>query len=177
MKVTSHEHVRLGMVPSSADLAKFAASAARAGRRLVVGAVISDGADGLYVQRRSLSRALFPGCWDIVGGHAEPGESVEQALAREVLEETGWRLSELGPVVEVIDWEAGGVGRREVDVLARVHGDLARPRLEVGKHTEGRWFQASDTALLLEGRQPDDEWVFEVVQRAFELLSSWTELG
>lgn len=139
----------------------------------MVGAVIGDGAGRIYVQRRSPSRALFPGCWDLVGGHAEAGESVEQALAREVLEETGWQLTRLGPVVEVIDWEAGGVARREVDLLARVQGDLERPRLEVSKHTEGRWLLPSEAPLLLQGRKADDRWVFEVVERAFGLFRSW----
>ena len=30
--------------------------------------------------------------WEIPGGHLEPGESPEQALIREVLEETGWGI-------------------------------------------------------------------------------------
>lgn len=163
----------VGEVPSATDLAGFAALAAKAERRLVVGAVISDGGGRIYVQRRSLTRALFPGCWDLVGGHAEAGESVEQALAREVVEETGWRLTGLGPVVEIIDWEAGGVARREVDLLAQVDGDLEQPQLELTKHTEGRWLLPSEALVLLQGREPDDRWVFDVVERAFALHDSW----
>ncbi len=167
--------IEVGQVATAAALDSFAATAAADARRLVVGALITDGAGRIYVQRRSLNRDLFPGCWDLVGGHAEAGETVEAALAREVLEETGWRLIELGPVVELIDWQAGGVARREIDLLVRVAGNLDRPRLEVSKHTEGRWLKSSDTALLLASRDPDDRWVFEVVQRAFAQLASWPQ--
>ena len=34
--------------------------------------------------------------WEIPGGHLEPGESPEQALVREVLEETGLEVSIVG---------------------------------------------------------------------------------
>lgn len=161
----------IGQVPTPAALAAFADGARRDGRALVVGALITDDAGRIYVQRRSLGRALFPGCWDFVGGHAEPGESVEQALAREVREETGWRLLSLGAVVERLDWEAAGNARRELDLLVRVDGDLAHPRLEAGKHDLGRWLTAEDVDLLLERRDPDDVWVHRVASRAFALLS------
>lgn len=59
------------------------------GRECVVGALIADSADRVFVQKRSTNRRLFPGCWDIAGGHVEPGEMLEQALAREIREETG----------------------------------------------------------------------------------------
>lgn len=154
--------------PEALDL--FAATAGADGRRVVVGALVTDGAGRIYVQRRSLTRAVFPGCWDLVGGHAEARESVLGALARELREETGWTLDEVGPVVEVLVWEAGGVARSEVDFLVTATGDLLRPRLEPDKHSEGRWLAADELAVLLEGRKPDDRWVHDVVARGFALL-------
>jgi ADP-ribose pyrophosphatase YjhB (NUDIX family) len=52
--------------------------------------------------------------WGLPGGYVEPGESVEQAAAREVLEETGYRI-DVGrlvgvysdPLRQVIDYGAG----------------------------------------------------------------------
>jgi 8-oxo-dGTP pyrophosphatase MutT (NUDIX family) len=67
---------------------------------------------------RVADRRLLPAIWDIVGGHLEPGESPEQVLARELEEETGWRLRELQSVVT--DWEHKGVVRRELDYLVTV---------------------------------------------------------
>jgi 8-oxo-dGTP pyrophosphatase MutT (NUDIX family) len=162
--------VRVGVVPDAEALAHFAAAARAAGRRLVVGAVVADDRGRVFVQRRNPTRALFPGCWDLVGGHAEPWESVEAALAREVAEETGWRLAGLGRVVEVLDWEGGGERKREVDLLVRVGGDMSAPRLEADKHSEARWLEPPDLPLLLERRDPDDVFVHTVVARAFALL-------
>src|SRR4051812_5096736 len=66
------------------------------------GALIMNSDGRLFVQRRSPTRSLFPNAWDIVGGHLEAGETVIEALRREITEETGWRLThivaELPPV-------------------------------------------------------------------------------
>jgi len=113
------------------------------------GALIIDDEGRIFVQRRSPERKLFPNTWDIVGGHVEPGESVDEALRREVEEETGWRISVvLGPVGEFSYTGDDGQDRVEQDFLVRVDGNLDRPRLEKGKHTEWRWITEADLDLL-----------------------------
>lgn len=162
-----------GELATPEQLHSFAAKATAEGRRLVVGALIADEQGRVYVQRRSEERALFPGCWDIVGGHVEPGEDLMTALEREVLEETGWRLLNHGPVVEIVDWSADdGVVRREIDLLVSVAGDLRKPYLEPGKHSEGRWLARDELSVLLERRHPDDRWVHDTVERALRLLAA-----
>jgi 8-oxo-dGTP diphosphatase len=89
------------------------------------------------VQKRSPDRVLFPGCWDIPGGHVEPDETLYQALAREIEEETGWQLTRLVTLVDSFDWDTASQGepvsKREFDFLVEVQGDLDRPQLEQAK--------------------------------------------
>lgn len=38
---------------------------------------------------------VAPGCWGLFGGHLDPGESPEEALRRELLEEISWRVDQV----------------------------------------------------------------------------------
>lgn len=64
-----------------------------------VGAVIFDGNRVLLVKR---AHAPLRGEWSLPGGAVELGETLDAAVAREVLEETGLEV-DVGPVVEVVD--------------------------------------------------------------------------
>ena len=92
------------------------------------GALIVDHDGRIFFQRRSPATTPFPNCWDIVGGHLEPGEDIDEALRREITEETGWVLSHvLGQVGEYRYVGDDGLARIENDFLVRVDGDLDRP--------------------------------------------------
>jgi 8-oxo-dGTP diphosphatase len=79
------------------------------------GAVVRDAAGRLLLVRRAHEPAL--GLWSLPGGRIEPGETAEQAAAREVREETGLSVevgallctADLGPYV-VADFAATVVG-------------------------------------------------------------------
>ncbi|HVK19852.1 MAG TPA: NUDIX domain-containing protein [Actinokineospora sp.] len=134
------------------------------GRACVVGAVIVNERAEVFLQKRAPHVRHFPGCWDIVGGHVEPGEDLRTALAREVLEETGWQLDAVLGLVHVVDWTArDGVPKREIDVLATVSGDLGRPRIEADKFTGFGWF---GEAGLLELATDGDSAMVDVALRA-----------
>lgn len=58
---------------------------------------VFDNKGRLYLQKRALNKDIQPGKWDTsVGGHMDPGETVEQALFREAGEELG--ISGFNPV-------------------------------------------------------------------------------
>ena len=64
-----------------------------------VGAVVFDQGRVLMVKR---GHPPLKGEWSLPGGAVELGETLEAAVAREVLEETGL-VVDVGPLVEVID--------------------------------------------------------------------------
>lgn len=135
------------------------------------GAVIVDDGGRIFIQRRSPYRRLFPDTWDIVGGHVEPGETIEQALYREVAEETGWSVSHvLGEIGTHAYTGDDGIDRVESDFLVRVDGDTARPRLEEGKHTGFRWIRPDQVSVLDENRGVDDGMMRRIVADGFALL-------
>jgi 8-oxo-dGTP pyrophosphatase MutT (NUDIX family) len=140
--------------------------------RLVVGAVIvSDGR--AFVHRRAHDRKLFPGCWDIPGGHVETGETPLDALRREVEEETGWQIRRVVAELGEMTWTGSdGESRRELDYLVEIDGDLAAPRLERPKHVEFAWIGAADLDRMQEGRAPEQTLLREIVARGLRAAAA-----
>ncbi|HKT04233.1 MAG TPA: GNAT family N-acetyltransferase [Rugosimonospora sp.] len=134
-----------------------------------VGALIRDDRGRVYAHHRTAGRRLFPGIWDIVGGHVEPGETPLRALAREIEEETGWRLRRVEALLTDWEWSYAGVARRELDYLVEVDGDLAAPRLEEGRHDASAWVGRDNLELMMAGRTDGDRRLRDIVAMAARL--------
>ncbi len=80
-------------------------------RRTVVGIAVRRDSRLLLLRRKSDD--FQPNLWEIAGGHVEVGESIPQAVARELQEETGWTLREITGLIDAFDYEgeAGDVTR------------------------------------------------------------------
>jgi 8-oxo-dGTP diphosphatase len=62
--------------------------------------VISDGADNILIARRAAD-AHQGGLWEFPGGKVEPGESVEEALTRELFEELALTVTACEPLLAI----------------------------------------------------------------------------
>jgi 8-oxo-dGTP diphosphatase len=95
--------------------------------RIVGIILVNRKGDILLILRANDPSIPAPNKWDIVGGHVEPGESLEQALLREVEEEICFHLESYGEFGTFHDQEAeryvyiGPIGK-ELDELCLREG-------------------------------------------------------
>jgi 8-oxo-dGTP diphosphatase len=92
--------------------------------RLIVKAIVQDDAGKCLLIRRSGSSRSYAGDWDLPGGKADDGERFDEALAREVAEETGLTIA-LHGVAGAIEYEMPEVRGAALFMEARlVSGDV-----------------------------------------------------
>lgn len=109
--------------------------------QISVAALVRDGLV-LLVHRRP-ARRWYPDCWDLVGGHVEPGEPPHQAVTRECLEELGVHVRDPTPIPMVV-----------TDPTLDVHAFLVTlwsgepVNTAPAEHDDLRWFAASELADL-----------------------------
>lgn len=133
------------------------------GTRWVVGAAIfhdpnSSNLSLLLLQRASHESA-FPDAWELPGGHVEDDESVAQAVAREVLEETSLVVSRIIGEVEPMSWTSTHFNV-QLNYVVMVQGGAVK--LNPEEHSNYRWVEEGDAEGLYMTSQ-----MREVVQNAF----------
>ncbi|MFP5253686.1 MAG: NUDIX domain-containing protein [Actinomycetes bacterium] len=110
-----------------------------------VGAVVHDARGRLLLVLRGREPAA--GLWSIPGGKVEPGESHQEAVCREVLEETGLRVEVLVPV-GVVERPTAEGGIFEIhDYTARLLSDPGDAVAADDAEAVG-WFTADQVRAL-----------------------------
>jgi ADP-ribose pyrophosphatase YjhB (NUDIX family) len=127
-----------------------------------VTAIISNADSVLLVKRR---REPFKGTWMFPSGFVEFGEHPEEALAREILEETGLKTKRadlLGVFQSPDDYRAPG----HFVFFYRVDADIGEIHTDPHENEAIRWFETV-------GQMPEVGWQ---LHKRF-LLSMWSEAG
>jgi mutator protein MutT len=112
------------------------------------GAILFNSEGKVLVLRRSKTDERRPLQWDLPGGHAEPGEEFEDALRREVHEETGQSIGTSD--VRLIYETSGTFPDVRVNWLFFI---AQSPSAEVtlsSEHDDFRWVPIDDAIRMVE---------------------------
>lgn len=110
--------------------------------RVVAGLLRRDGR--LLLCHRHPARSHYPNVWDLPGGHIEAGETMADALVREITEELSVKVDPpKGP-----PWETILVDDIEMNVYILDHWEGELHNTASDEHDEIRWVAPNDTAQL-----------------------------
>jgi 8-oxo-dGTP pyrophosphatase MutT (NUDIX family) len=117
------------------------------------GTVVHDDARGLLLIRRHRFITDTWG-WEIPAGRIDPGESPEDAAAREVLEETGWRAGPLRPLVTY--QPTNGLSDQRFHVFLAAGASHVGDPTDPGESERVEWIPIDDVrALVARGEMVD----------------------
>ena len=102
----------------------------------------------ILLGKRAPGRKLYPGVWDMIGGHQEAGETLDATLRREFEEEIGVTPADFRALA-VIDEPAPEInGERAYHVYAITAWRGPGPAMRGDEHTEIRWFTVAEALAL-----------------------------
>ena len=120
-----------------------------------VGALFIRGDGKVLLGLRAPTKKTWPGHWDTIGGRLEDGESLDEALIREVREETGVTPVEFRLVATSRESRPELYGDALHHVYAVTCWQGGEPSNVCDEHTELKWFGLSDMRLLTNIVDPD----------------------
>ncbi|RJO70672.1 NUDIX domain-containing protein [Nocardia panacis] len=104
-------------------------------QQLVVGAVVAHGGKVLLLQRPADD--FMGGIWELPSGKVDPGEPLDQALVREVKEETGLDIAGIRKYLGEFDYKSGS-GKKSRQFNFTV--DVVSPEpVELTEHDAYTW--------------------------------------
>jgi len=125
---------------------------------------------GTYLlAKRSPDKDFGAGGWECITGRVDQGEGFQQAVRREILEETGLQEIQIEFMVDTMHFYRGDP--RAENELIGVSFCCSTDRPDAvqlsAEHTEGHWFTPDEIEALL----PEGHWIIDLVQRAETIRS------
>ncbi|MCO5082192.1 MAG: NAD(+) diphosphatase [Rhizobiaceae bacterium] len=117
-------------------------------------------------------RHFAPGMFSALAGFIEPGETIENAVRRETLEESGIRL---GRVV----YHASQPWPFPYSLMIGCYGEALNEDItaDTAELEACRWFTRDEVFAMIEGRHPDGIFVPPTAAIASLLIRNWAENG
>ena len=122
-------------------------SRARMDSEVCVGGVLLRD-NKILLGKRSPDRQFYPGLWDIVGGHRQHNESLEQCLSREPKEEVDVTPTEFRHIAEFNDPLCRIDGRNELHVYLVTEWTGVARNLLPDEHSQLEWFEIEEACHL-----------------------------
>ena len=131
-------------------------------RTVLMAAAILRRDTKILLCHRHPQRVHYPNVWDLPGGHVEEGESLDEALTREIHEELGIRVD----LAEAEPWRVFREANMELSVFLIDHW-YGRPRNQArDEHDEIRWVDPTQIDGLELAHPIYEPMLSEAVRRA-----------
>jgi 8-oxo-dGTP pyrophosphatase MutT (NUDIX family) len=123
----------------------------------------------ILILRRSIDDAFYPDCWSLPGGKIENGESTEQAIIREIKEETNLKVNNVTPLLEK-KIDGGTIHYFRCDVGGLIEASII---LENKEHLNWKFVNREERNkmnLILDLNQTLNEITGDVSEMTFDLF-------
>ena len=111
---------------------------------IVVTGILKDN-DKLLIVKRNSNDDLYPGAWEFPGGHVETGETLKEALKRELKEEIGFEGT-INPIITHYTDEVKN-NRHDIEIDFIVNVDNNIDVKLSSEHEDYKWV-TKDSELL-----------------------------
>lgn len=119
----------------------------------------------ILIQKRSTDRKLFPGAWEIPGGHVENNETDSECIERELWEETKLKLDKIHSQIHEFKW-AGKSNVTNRVYLIEATGELVPEDRNVSAYM---WISSDEAKILLKENEQTNG-LYEAALKAFEAI-------
>lgn len=115
---------------------------------VTVGALLVNDAGQILFGLRASWKKAWPDHWDSIGGRLEPGETLDEAMVREVREESGVTPTEFQWLECVPERRPELYGEAMHHIYAVTDWEGGMPSNRCDEHAEIRWFTLDELSLL-----------------------------